>query len=616
MVIENPVIPFFTWLNSALPHFLIALSIIALGGILFGFLVAAVRRGPTEAFYVVAQNLVSGVTDFLQISPRRIWAVMRLVMKESVRTYLMVACGLFLLMLLFGGWFLDPDADHPARLYLGVILPWSNMLAIILAVFVSTFSLPNDIKNKTIYTITTKPVVAWELILGRIFGFCAIGSLLVGLMCISGYVFIVRGLSHTHQIDAKDMIAVENVEGNQPLQIVEGPTSRNAHHRHVATIYATTQENGSGESITGTGKTDIIKDHYHKIVRTEVDGKTVYHLGPAEGMLQARVPIYGTLRFLDKWGRESERGRHGLSIWAYRSLVEGGTGQSAIWRFSGVDEQVFPNGELPLEMSLRVVRLSKKRDLTRATQGTIVLRNPATGLQTTPRTFDVIEFAPNPVSIPRKLQVLNSDGTFRDVDLFEDLVEDGDIEIIVRCAEARQFLSMAQHDLYLRAADGSFAFNFARGYVSIWFQMVLVTCFGVFFSTILSGPVAMLSTVASLVLGFFASFISDVANGTIQGGGPLESACRLVTQQSVMTPLAPGYTTSFIKGVDYGITQVVQSVASMIPNYSDFDTSAYIADGFQVPGSLLPEHFLIVLAYFLVLSTAGYFLLKTREIAA
>ena len=48
-----------------------------------------------------------------------------------------------------------------------------------LALFLGVFSLPNDIQNRTIFTIVTKPVRPLEIVLGRILGFGAIGTLLL-----------------------------------------------------------------------------------------------------------------------------------------------------------------------------------------------------------------------------------------------------------------------------------------------------------------------------------------------------------------------------------------------------------------------------------------------------
>ena len=103
--------------------------------------------------------------------------------------------------------------------------------------------------------------------------------------------------------------------------------------------------------------------------------------------------------------------------------------------------------------------------------------------------------------IPRKL----TDPNGKKLDLFKDLVDDGKVEIWLQCVDDAQYFGVAQADMYLRAGDASFAVNFAKGYLGIWLQMLLVISFGVMFSTFLSGPVAMMATLASLVVGFCAN---------------------------------------------------------------------------------------------------------------
>ena len=79
--------------------------------------------------------------------------------------------AVFILILLFAGWFLDPGSLDPARLYLGFVLTTTSYLVLLLVLFFSAFSLPADIKNRTLHTVVTKPVRASEIVLGRILGF-------------------------------------------------------------------------------------------------------------------------------------------------------------------------------------------------------------------------------------------------------------------------------------------------------------------------------------------------------------------------------------------------------------------------------------------------------------
>ena len=96
--------------------------------------------------------------------------------------------------------------------------------------------------------------------------------------------------------------------------------------------------------------------------------------------------------------------------------------------------------------------------------------------------------------IPRELEA--PDG--KKLDLFKDLVSDGKVEIWLRCEEPQQNFGVAQADMYLRAGNASFALNFAKGYLGIWLQLLVVITIGVMFSTFLSGPVAMVATLGVL----------------------------------------------------------------------------------------------------------------------
>ncbi len=130
------------------------------------------------------------------------------------------------------------------------------------------------------------------------------------------------------------------------------------------------------------------------------------------------------------------------------------------------------------------------------------------------------------------------------------MVSDGQVEVWLQCAEPSQYLGANQADLYLRATDASFALNFVKGYLGIWLQTVLVIALGVMFSTFLSGPVAMLATLGTLVGGFFNDFMYRLATGQTYGGGPFESIIRIWTQQNVTSEAEPGLRTTVAQTLD------------------------------------------------------------------
>src|SRR5689334_3295525 len=123
------------------------------------FVISSLQYGPSEAFYYVARSLFTAVTEDLpRFSPRRTFAIARLAVQEAIRNRVLVGFGVFIFLLLFAGLFLDVQNSNPSRVYLSFVLTSTNYLVLLMALLLSAFSLPNDVKNRTIYTVVTKPV--------------------------------------------------------------------------------------------------------------------------------------------------------------------------------------------------------------------------------------------------------------------------------------------------------------------------------------------------------------------------------------------------------------------------------------------------------------------------
>ncbi len=623
MVIEHELLTFLEWLlpgihgMGALVAFFLIVAILSVLFTLLAYIFTSVRHGPFEAFYIVAKSIATGIDDLLHTSPRRTLAMARLAIMEAVRRKVLIAFVVFLAILLFAGWFLDVKSDHPARLYISFVLTATNYLVLLLALFLAAFSLPNDIKNRTIYTVVTKPVRATEIIFGRVVGFATVGTALLAMMCLVSYLFVIRGLDHEHAVIVESIEETRNRQGE--LDGYTAETTLNAHHRHQIQF-----------GPDGYGQTDVQMDHWHEVTAVTDDaGNTRYEVGPPQGQLLARVPIYSRgrepLRFLDRNGNPGE----GISVgdeWAYRDYIEGATGARAIWTFQNVTADLFPDG-LPIEMTLGVFR-THKGDIEQVVRGELEIVNPETGFRSEPISFRPTEFEIYHLDVPRELRVVDpATQLARDGDLFEDLVtEDGQVEIWIRCAEPGQYYGMSRPDVYLLAAERSFFMNFVKGYVSIWLQMLVVVCFGVAFSAFLTGAVAMLATLATIIMGFFTQFIIGVYVGTmnpdapfdqqVMGGGPLESFYRLVTQKNVSVELDPGLGSALIQRIDDVLMIAMRLLIEVVPDYSKFGTARYVAYGFNIDPNLLGQHAVTCLAYVVTVSIAGYFFLKSREIAA
>jgi len=605
MVLEEEIPKFAAWIGPSLLWYLFAASLVAVVAAAAAWLTQSIVLGPLAAGDRVYRGVLTGLADLAGMSPRRIWALARLAIQESLRRNVLVALGLFLLIVLFAGWFLDPKSVNPGRLYLGFILGATNLLVCLVTLILSVFSLPADIKAKAIQTVTTKPVRTGEIVLGRILGFSIVGAGLLAIMGAIGWAFVVRSVNHGHATTAEDVVELKDVGG--AVTGFEGRTTFDRGHRHRFELDA-----------AGNGWTDTLQGHRHRVFAA-ANGR--YEVGPPEGMLEARRPLRGTLRFLDREGRPSTKGINVGSEWTYRQYIEGGSLGAAIWRFEGVSEHDYPEG-LPLEMTVRVFR-TYKGVIEKGIKGSVRVRNPATGLQSDPFYFTAKEFTIDSLLIPAKLATTSVDGGTRPVELFRDIVADGRVEVILQCLEPAQYFGVAQADFFLRAGNGSFAFNYAKSCLGILFSMLLVTAMGVMFSTFLSGPLALLAALAVVLIGQFREFILRLFESQITGdstiapgGGPIESLYRIVTQTAITLDFEPTPAVQLMKSIDTFLLAPMRLLAGLFPSLSSLGTSDFVAGGFDIPFDLVAEHGVETLGYLLAFFIAGAFCLRAREVAS
>ncbi len=600
----------------------IVLTVLAIVlGLIVGYVISASRHGSGEGFFAVARAVRDLFRfDLPGMRPRRILALAGLAFREAMRRKVLYVVGLFVVLLLLAGWYLNPQSDDPARLYISFVLTTTNYLVLALALFISAFSLPEDIKNKTLYTIVTKPVRATEIVLGRMLGFAAMGTVILIPMGLISYVFVTRGLDHRHE-----QVADVRELGSGRL---EGETDHTQFHSHGFTL----DENG-------IGATDMVRGHRHLVTRNP-DGS--FEIGEPTGALRARVPSYGSLLFRDRSGHLQE---HGIDVGneqmsgGYGSAgisrligvakgsrkiehgyVEGGGLGTAEYTFSDVTPERYPD-MIAIDLTLRAYR-SYKGNIEKGIRGSLTMKHPTKPIESNPIGFTVDEYAVDQKILP--LEIEGSDGsTTRMLNVFEDLVdENGDMTVVVRCLDDAQYLGMTPASVYLRPTDHAFAWNLAKAYISIWLQMVMVTAFGVMFSTFLTGPVAMVATAACVLLGFSAEQIYNTRHyidiGQDAGGGPLESIVRLATQDAMTTQLdVDPVAATVIKTVDAGIVYTLDALATSLPNLPKMvSTAEYAAAGFDIFGALLGRYAVATFGYVLLAFLISYFTLKAREIAA
>ncbi|MHC4403404.1 MAG: ABC transporter permease [Planctomycetota bacterium] len=643
MPIEYDLVPFWEWLPLAFLYTLIVYAGLAALALVIAKVVSVVKHGPWQSRRRISRALGGAAIDMGALSFRRVWSLARLAVKESIRRRIIVVFGVFVLVILFAGWFMDQRSPNPGRRYLDFVLSWPTVLVLGMALLLSTLSLPRDIRTKTLHTVVTKPVRPSEIVLGRILGFTLVGTGFLAVMALVTAGFVVLGLAHGHDLTAANLRPAGRSASDTSAR--SGRTGMDEHGSHRHDVYI-------GED--GAAHVETERGHWHDLTVSESGPDARYDVGSARGMLVARVAIRGKLGFRDRDGLDSKKGISVGKEWEYRQFIEGDSQMVLFWTFDDVHEDDFPDG-LPIEINQLNVFRSHKGIIERGVYGGLSVRNPKTGLSVEVEVFESEEFGVKQIDVPRRITTFSgkpmlverkektADGIKvsppkveqdasltqrREFDLFEDFVDDGEVEIWLRCLEPGQYFGAAQNDLYIRADDALFALNFVKGYFGIWLQMVLVIGVGVMFSTFLSGPVAMLATLGVLVCGFFVDFMIELSQHKVYGGGPMEAAVRLVKQENLVTKLDPGIWTIIVQMFDrvmegglwvVSIDRVMEGglwvISTLLPPFARFGFADWVSYGFNVPASHVLQCALRAVTFLVPMFLAGYFLLKTREVA-
>ena len=348
---------------------------------------------------------------------------------------------------------------------------------------------------------------------------------------------------------------------------------------------------------------------------------------PDSSSLICRVPVYGTLQFLDREGNVSDKGINTGDIWEFRSYIEGGTKASGLYKFP-MDG---PVDQIKLESRFEAFRTHKGR-IGQSLLVRYVLVNPTKELRVPLESFEIKEFALNEQFIDRKISFYDEDKKDkRTVDLFEDLVHfDADdkiksnvLTVEVQCLDSGQYLGMARPDFFIRLPDRSFAVGYFKAVFGIWLLCVFVVSVGVTVSTFVKGPVATIVTATYVIIGAgqivlgvdVRGFMVNLITGVQKGGGPLESSYRLAKQINDTLALPDTIAFKVMQMIDEVMIAGLWLMQHLIPDLSSFGMSPYVANGFDVPwGVAMFRSLAVAIGYLIPCLLVGYYSLTLREL--
>jgi hypothetical protein len=71
-----------------------------------------------------------------------------------------------------------------------------------------------------------------------------------------------------------------------------------------------------------------------------------------------------------------------------------------------------------------------------------------------------------------------------------------------------------------------------------------------------------------------------------------------------------------MEACDAILMQLLVGATYVFPDFTQFDTTVFVADGFSIFPDLVAQQIVMAAVYFFAVTVAGYFCLKSREIAA
>ena len=135
------------------------------------------------AAVVVLGLCVYGFKDLIHFSMTRVWAISSVCFAESIRRRVLWIIPLAILGVIIVAQLQHPTDEQDAiRESTKFCLFATGLVVTITAIILACTNLPQEIENRVIYTIVTKPTTRLEIVLGKIMGFARVSATILLIM--------------------------------------------------------------------------------------------------------------------------------------------------------------------------------------------------------------------------------------------------------------------------------------------------------------------------------------------------------------------------------------------------------------------------------------------------
>ncbi len=541
------------------------------------------------------------VRDLFKLRFRRIMALGKICFKEAIRNRIFLAFLVFLVFFLFPvSWVGTVKPEDELRSPINILTTGKNIFLTIPFLILAAFAIPNDIKSNTLYTIVTKPVERFEIVLGRFLGYSALMTFVLLIMVSLSVIYV-----YTITLDprAKEETFKSRVTARGKINFMasrgftEGTNvGREFEYRKYIGGSPDTRERAvwSYDSIPGN------------LTRSDRDS----------------VPLEYTFDIFRLTKGDENRGVDvNIRVCAWQTgQYPSPTKGDGIWRWTDPAKQKqYEDERAQINDNLKANKYGPGYDstLNYARPGTPTWKLVSDlakkyGFYEVP-SVEVYDFRTGSVPIPVGVFQAAAEGDPKN--------SEGEViprlQVYIKCLSHGQMLGMAEADLYLVEGQRSFAENYYKASFGLWCRLVIVIGIAVTLSTYLAAMIALIGTLFLYLSAYFAEHIADIGAGTSIGGGPFESTLRMVRGESPTMPLDQN--TGALGAITWGdaaYSWFFRRYANIIPDVDAFAWSDFLAEGYNVSWEYLVVNFLILVGYLLPWGVLAYYLMRNREVAA
>ncbi|TMQ35655.1 MAG: hypothetical protein E6K70_01015 [Planctomycetota bacterium] len=541
-------------------------------------------------------------------SGRRIWALARLSFKEAVRRKVLWVFSAFLLIALFGSWFMPYKYEDQVRNYVAVVYFASAVLFLLVASLLAAFSLPADMRNQTIHTIVTKPVERFEILLGRFLGYGFLMSLVLAVITAVGLLYLIREIDPDAQFEsmrARVPVYGDNLyfRGKEGLSDTGINVGREWGYRNY--IAGSPGSSHRAVWLFNNLPRDLAARPFNATVPCEFGFDIFRTLKGEEGK-----GVFCSFAFETRnwdpslesdYRKAKDRAKETLQLADRSELIKKATQDI--------------RGDQPRDEEIKAFLDDRKANAAGRLIDRLLAEKFGIFEVSNKEIVDYhTQYIDLPVTLFKNSQARPSErpNTPRPPE-----EERGDLVVLVKCESGGQYVGMAKHDLYILDAEGTFAWNFFKGAIGLWMRLCMVIAIAVTCSTYLSGVISWLTTGIIYVAGIFQEYIRSIVENTNPEGGPILSMVRLINREGLAGSVDQTPGGNIAQGTDVVYRGILRIFLFMFPDVNRLDWTDFVAEGFNIGGmNMILLHLLVLLGYLLPCALVAYYLMKSREVAA